>query len=159
MKMKGFSTTPVKYEKQICKELIAAMRDGDTMAEVAANLGVSIRSLYRWASDPKKPEFKEAMELGNTLAEAYWVKLGRKGMMGEIKGWNQVSWLFYMKCRFQWKETQVLETPNNQPKLTKAELDKRIAEYTKSLLPKSGFSAKLIDAEQTEIIANQSQEA
>jgi hypothetical protein len=127
---------PAKYRKSMCADLIKMMSNGDSLEECGAVFGCSRNAILKWAADPRKPEFKEALDFGRTLSEAWWMRLGRRGMVGEIKSWNAVSWIFTMKCRFHWKETLVIETMESIKMLTPAELDKRLADYQSVLLAK-----------------------
>jgi len=89
-----------KYTPEMCTRLVRLMQDGMAIVEVAADFGVNRRTIYAWEKDPNKPEFAEAISLGRTLSEAWWVRHGRLGTIGALAKFNANSWMYTMKCRF-----------------------------------------------------------
>ncbi len=148
----------LKYRKSMCDDIVKMMSQGDSIEECCSTFGCSSITLYRWANDPRKPEFKDALNLGRTLSEAWWMRLGRKGMLGEIKGWSAVSWIFTMKCRFHWKETQVLETLDSVKMVSPAELDKRVAEFKTVLLAEHASETHRVIEHNPEPVVQQHEE-
>ncbi len=66
---------PTKYDPSICADVPALFANGESKAEVAVALGVTRQTLHNWAK--AHPEFFDAMAWGETLAEAWWLRLGR----------------------------------------------------------------------------------
>ena len=93
--------TPYKYKKQFAEDLPKMFRNGESVAEVCVQLGVSRDSFYYWVNN--YPEFKEAYDLGKLHSEAWWSKLGRAGALGERKIQPAV-WVFTMKNKFGWRD-------------------------------------------------------
>jgi predicted transcriptional regulator len=98
---------PSKYDKKKNEEVITLMKEGGSMVEVAALLGITRTTLYDWIN-PESSRFKE--ELSNTikrgvdLAEAWWVKQGRVNLTN--KDFNATLFYMNMKNRFGWKDKQ-----------------------------------------------------
>ena len=73
--------------------------EGQTVVEVAAELGISIATLYRYIE--RFPSFRAAVELGRTYQEAAWAKQGRKNLndptfqtpLYKFLSVNQFGWL------------------------------------------------------------------
>src|SRR3990167_6942381 len=91
-----------KYKPEMCDRLLMMMKNGASVTEVAADLGVRRGTIYDWARDPRKPEWKDALELGKERSEAWWIEKGRNGTFGISSGrFNAASWIYTMKCRFR----------------------------------------------------------
>jgi len=91
-----------RYRRQIAERLPAMFENGESVAEVAQELGVSRMTFYRWVD--KHKEFREAYEEGLFRSEAWWLRLGRAGAAGQIRGANATMWIFNMKNRFKWRD-------------------------------------------------------
>ena len=89
------------YCQKIVDELPEMFRCGESVAEVADKIGVTKQTIYDWCRI--YPEFKEAFDLGKTLAESWWTKLGREGSSCDA-AINSKAWSFNMKNRFGWSE-------------------------------------------------------
>ena len=63
----------MKYDKRACKQAKKVMASGGSKASVAGHLGISSRTLYRWIKT--HPEFKEAIEVGESLGSMYYEKM------------------------------------------------------------------------------------
>ncbi len=90
-----------KYDPEFVKTLPQMFANGESVAEVAAVLGVSRQAFYDWVD--KYPDFAEAYEDGKSLSEAWWTKLGRVGAAGKV-GIQPTVWIFNMKNRFDWRD-------------------------------------------------------
>ncbi len=75
--------------------------NGETIVEVAIDLGISRRTFYDWRK--QYPEFEEALDEGLAVSEAWWSKVGRAGAIG-VKNVNPALWIFNMKNRFKWAD-------------------------------------------------------
>lgn len=127
-----------KYRgKATCNAVFVLMSKGQSMVQVASFLGVTTRTLRNWFSDPRKPEFKEAVERGKVAAEAFWEDIGMRGMVGEIKDFKPATWQFYMKSRFHqdWADINrsEIEIKNGPTKLSDEEIEDKIKEYSSML--------------------------
>jgi len=102
-KSEGFQ--PLDREAPRIEGLSDMYRDGQSLVEVIAKLGVSQMQYFR-ACD-KSSKFKRAHDEGLIRAEAWWSKLGRAGAAGKIK-LNSAAWVFSMKNRFAWTDKKEL---------------------------------------------------
>lgn len=92
---------PTKYEPQACKVVISEMRNGASIVEVCATLGICKQTFYNWTQE--HPDFLDAYKKGLELSQAWWEKLGRAGAAGQIPI-QPATWVFNMKNRFGWKD-------------------------------------------------------
>lgn len=111
-----------KYKAAYCKQVVDYMSEGLSFDSFAGEIGVTRMTLYRWIE--KYPEFQDAKSLADMKCLQWWEKAGRSGMVGKIKGFSGVMWIFSMKARFGrigWRDI-----PEDQP--IKKEPDKAEAE-------------------------------
>lgn len=125
-----------KYDPSFCDRAISLMRDGASKTQVMADLGVGREAFYNYTKDHE--DFKEAVELGKLLSQAWWEAAGQKGIyMG--KDFNSVAWIYNMKNRFrdEWSDKTETEISgkNGAPiridsnsSMSDEELEKRIYE-------------------------------
>jgi orotate phosphoribosyltransferase-like protein len=92
---------PTKYSKEYAERLPYLFREGMSIYEVAAELGISIDTYYAWKK--KHKEFSEANKKGVALSQAWWEELGRQGAAGRTSI-NPATWIFNMKNRFKWTD-------------------------------------------------------
>ena len=90
-----------RYKKQFAQDLPQMFKNGESVAEVCVQFGVSRQAFYDWVK--KYPEFAEAYEQGKLYSEAWWTKLGRAGAAGQV-ALNATPWIFNMKNRFGWTD-------------------------------------------------------
>lgn len=98
---------PSKYTDSMPDRVIELMSEGASLAEVAADLGISRATLDKWSHDERKPEFVESIKRGIDLSEAWWLRQGREAL--REKGFNYVLWYMNMKNRFGWSDRQQVE--------------------------------------------------
>lgn len=79
------------------------MRNGASLCEVAADLGISEETIHVWKRDGKHKAFSAALAAGTALAQAWWEKLGRAGAAGRVDV-QPALWIFNMKNRFKWSD-------------------------------------------------------
>lgn len=91
--------THSKYKKEFAEELPQMFANGESVAEVCIQLGVTRRAFYDWVE--KYPDFADAYQDGKMHAEAWWSKLGRAGAAGKVDIQPTV-WIFNMKNKFGW---------------------------------------------------------
>lgn len=106
---------PVEYDPAICERLPEMFKDGQSVTEVATELGFNRSTLYDWKE--KYPEFSNALEYGIQISKAWWERQGREGLykVSEYDGESKTStskaindkvWAKNMSCRFpeDWRE-------------------------------------------------------
>lgn len=118
--------------------IIDMMNDGASIVEVCAAMKLRRATWYDWLKDDRKPEFKEAVAMGELLSQAWWERQGRINLHADK--FATALWIINMKNRFKndWKDKQEVETYGKDgaplhPKTTDisdAELDARILELT-----------------------------
>ncbi len=68
-----------KWGPAYCARVEALGADGKSVPEIRKQLGISPAAWRNWTK--AHPEFAESVELAADLAEAWWIDVGRKGMM------------------------------------------------------------------------------
>jgi DNA-directed RNA polymerase specialized sigma24 family protein len=66
-------------------------------AEIAAGLGVSVKTLNAWMTAFN--DFREAMSEAKELEYAWWLKVGRQNQFK--RSWNASAWALQMRNRFR----------------------------------------------------------
>lgn len=87
------------YDESYCTKAIEVLSNGESLVAVAAELGVSRKTVYEWKD--KHPEFKEAIEDGLARSQRYWEQMGHDGTTGANKDFCATPWMFTMKSRFR----------------------------------------------------------
>lgn len=95
----GRPRTPVDYDRV---EALAAR--GMDKKDIAACLGITMRTLNQWEIDD--PKFDRAMEKG----QAAGIAAVTGQLLKAINLGNMTGIIFYLKCRGKWKETTIIET-------------------------------------------------
>ncbi len=103
---KGCYSGHGKYKPEMCARVPGLYLKGESDAEVAFALDVSKAMFYRWIN--QYPEFAEAVEIGKTVSECWWQKLGRDGAAGKINVQAKI-FISNMKNRFGWRENIVFD--------------------------------------------------
>lgn len=78
------------------------MKDGASIEEVAAEIGVAVKTLYNWAEEHE--QFLQAKKRGEELSSAWWMKEGRIALRD--KDFSYTGWYMNMKNRFGWRDKQ-----------------------------------------------------
>ena len=73
-----------KWCRETAKKLPDMFREGQSKAEVAAELGVSRPTFDKLIAEHE--ELREAYLLGKTLSEAWWTRVGRAASAGKLAG-------------------------------------------------------------------------
>ena len=68
-----------KWDPSYCAKVETLGAEGKSAPEIRRELGISASAWRSWVK--KHPEFAEAVEQAADLAEAWWIDVGRKGMM------------------------------------------------------------------------------
>jgi hypothetical protein len=67
------------YEAKVCAKVEKLGAEGKSAPEIRRELGISASAWRSWVK--KFPEFADAVEQAADQAEAWWIDMGRKGMM------------------------------------------------------------------------------
>ena len=68
-----------KWDPAFCAKVEALGAEGKSAPEIRRELGIPASTWRAWVK--KHPEFAEAVEEASDQAEAWWIDVGRKGMM------------------------------------------------------------------------------
>jgi len=102
---------PTKYDKSMCEDIIPLMSEGASKCEVAAKIGISEDTLYRWQREI--PEFSEAIKKGEQLSKAWWEEQGRINL--KDKDFSPTLWYMNMKNRHGWRDKQEITGEDGGP--------------------------------------------
>jgi transposase-like protein len=103
---------PTKYTPALCEKLPAMFKNGESVAEVCAELGIWKQAFYDWID--QYPDFSNAYKKGLELSEAWWTKLGRLGSQGKARI-QPATWIFNMKNRYKWTDRTGIPPPDYEP--------------------------------------------
>jgi len=93
---------PTIYDpEKMLPKVLSLFREGASIKEVSAELGINRDTFYEWAR--KHTAFSDTIKRGEELSEAWWLSVGRKGVIGEVKI-NPTLWYMNMKNRFGWSD-------------------------------------------------------
>lgn len=113
----------MKLSQSQTQEVIDGYRTGMSDAEVMEILGLSRKRFERlYANDQV---FADFIDMGRTLAEAWWMRKGRMGI-DETK-FNTNLWMFIAKNRFDWAEKLDTRNGSNAP-TDIADIKRRVAQ-------------------------------
>lgn len=116
---------PSEYKEEFNQIALDLMKEGASIVEVCAEIGINRDTLYDWInpeSDRFNQKFSDTIKLGKQLCQAWWEKKGRDYLIEESemniktgasksKKLNTTAWIFNMKNRFKddWSDTQKQE--------------------------------------------------
>ena len=100
---------PSKYKPEMCEQAIELMKEGASLVEVAAEIGVRRSTIYDWMdeeSDRYIEEFSDTIKRGVELSQSWWEKQGRTNLVNKYQNdsFNASLWYMNMKNRFGWKD-------------------------------------------------------
>lgn len=101
-----------RYTRAACDEVLQYFSEGQSLAEVAANLGISYTTFSTWRK--KHPDFDAAIQDGLKLAEAWWRSQGRRAMASKISSFPPAVYIFTMKSRFGDTDQPQPEPPSEE---------------------------------------------
>jgi hypothetical protein len=88
---------PSSYNPAYCDRVLKLAAKGCGKAEIAAGLGVSVKTLNAWAAAYE--DFREAMSRAKELEYAWWLTAGREGQF--MQSWKAGGWALQMCNRFR----------------------------------------------------------
>ena len=97
----GFGgATYTKYKPEYCLKVIELMSQGASKQELLLEMDSrpTLLTLSYWARE--HPEFKKALDIGQALSEAWWMREGRRNIYN--KDFNAVLYMMQMMNRFGW---------------------------------------------------------
>lgn len=111
---------PTKYNSEWVERLPGMFTDGQSVVEVATELGISVSSYYNY--EKEYPEFLEASTRGKQISQAWWERQGREHLLDEseydagnkistTRKFNDRLWSKNVSCRFRkdWTDKSELE--------------------------------------------------
>ena len=95
---------PTDYRPEYDQRIIEVMREGASLVEFVAEIGVTRESAYEWAR--VHPSFSYAFTRARELCQAWWEKQGRENLSDEFhdgsgKKFNDRLWNKNVSCRFR----------------------------------------------------------
>ena len=102
---------PTKYRKEYCDLLVKHMTLGYSFESFAADCKVNVDTLHEWCK--RHPEFSDSKKLGSAASRKYWETIGKGGMTGKIPGFIASIWIFNMKNRFGWRDSQEIHNSDS----------------------------------------------
>ena len=128
------------------KEIKELYREGASDAEVAAHLDVTIKAYYKQMED--NIAFRQLVQMGRTLAQAFWEGLARKHIRD--KTFNSSLYSFYMKNKFQWADKTEITSQNENLNTNLDELrqqvNKEVERHIKLHTPELTDAQRLLQA-------------
>ena len=107
---------PSEYKEEFNQIALDLMKEGASIVEVCAEIGISRETLYDWINpeSPRfKPVFSDTIKSGIEYAQAWWEAQGRKATFNQT-GFNATSYIFIMKNRFNkdYKDKHDIDSKN-----------------------------------------------
>jgi hypothetical protein len=105
-----------KWDESYCDRVEALGAEGKSVPEIRRALGISPSAWRNWTR--AHPCFAESVELAADLAEAWWIDVGRKGMMLGT-GFSAQTFIYLTKnifpARFRDRQDHTVSGPNDGP--------------------------------------------
>lgn len=115
---------PTKYQDHYPRVLIDIMTDGDDVVHFCVAVGIAKETFYRWTRDHE--EFQDAYKIARTACEAWWINIGRKGMIYS-KEFNAKIFSINMGNRFEWRDRKATYKQVEMPGFVGSLADKAAA--------------------------------
>jgi DNA-binding XRE family transcriptional regulator len=131
----------IEYKRDTNRRIIECGKLGMSLVQMAAELGISRKTLIRWSTDTSKVGFIEAFDLAQTLAQAHMEDIGFKGMRGMYKGFNGPTYLQTMKVRYKDDYSEIDTHKVDFNSVVKAMSDAEINDKLKEMLDKASNPA------------------
>lgn len=123
------------------EKIIDLYTEGGSDAEVAASLRVTIKAFYKNMED--NPAFKELVEFGRTLSQAWWESQFRKNVKN--KNFNSTLLTFYMKNKHGWADKVESSSTSDNLNVNLDELRTRAIKEVEAFIKKN--TPELTDAQ------------
>lgn len=106
---------PTDYNPEWVEKLPDMFSEGQSVLEVAVNLGISRSAYYKY--EQEHPEFMDASTRGKEISQAWWEEVGRTNLtdISEYQGtsykFNDRLWNKNVSCRFRndWTDKSEIE--------------------------------------------------
>lgn len=121
------------YTPDLAARFYEACLLGKSVKEIASEFLVRTETIYKWARDEDKPEFKEAYELGMQAAEVFFEKMGRDNLVEAKPYFRESLFKFITGVRFNWSEKHEQTIKKDETPANEAELDQLIKDKIKQL--------------------------
>jgi hypothetical protein len=131
---------PSSYRSSFCDRVLVLAAEGCGKAEIAAGLGVSVKTLNAWMTAHN--EFREAMSRAKELEYAWWLTAGRKGQF--MRTWKSSGWALQMRNRFRKRFGDRVPAKDKKPEES-ANAEQLRAEMERKLSRIADAGAKDID--------------
>jgi transposase len=101
---------PTLYDPKYCEEVVTLGRIGKSVEQIAANLNVSLRTMYSWRDAHE--EFLHALDDAKTYEQAWWEEQASAYMVEnkESDRLNATLWSRSMAARFPKKYRESTKT-------------------------------------------------
>jgi transposase len=101
---------PTLYDPKYCEEVVTLGRIGKSVEQIAANLNVSLRTMYLWRDTYE--EFMHALDDAKTYEQAWWEEQASAYMVEnkESDRLNATLWSRSMAARFPKKYRESTKT-------------------------------------------------
>jgi hypothetical protein len=111
---------PSKYDPKYCETVIELMKEGKSLSEVCAAIGIGRNRMMHWTEEHK--EFRDSIDTGKALAQAWWEEVARKVATGDhgdhehLKKAHPGLIMFIMSRRYQdyFNKTTTMVTKEGQ---------------------------------------------
>ena len=104
------------YDRKYCAQVEKLGADGLCAVEIRRELGIPRSAWKRWIE--QFPEFAEAVDEADDAAQAYWLNIGRKGVMLGA-GFSSNTYIFLMKNKwpkiYRDRQDHSISGPNDGP--------------------------------------------
>lgn len=117
-----------------------AYAQGMSDAEVMEILGMSRKQFEKRLE--VDPTFREWIEMGRTLSEAWWMRQGRIRITDNK--FNTNLWMFVVKNRFNWAE-KVEQTSNGQQQTSLEQIKKQMANLVNRMKQGKATDAEIVE--------------
>jgi hypothetical protein len=99
------------------------LKEGLSMESFGGVVHVSRDTIYEWLKVHK--EFSDTKNAYEDAGRLLLEKIGMNGMLGKVKNFNTVAWIFIMKNRFKWRDKQPEEVNDNRTFVLAYEVKKK----------------------------------
>lgn len=90
---------PTLYRPEFCEEVVRHGAEGLSRVQIAAELMVSRQTLHDW--EKAYPDFLDAMTRARDLSQAWFEKMGQRGLRLPTKEFNTALWAKQVSNRFR----------------------------------------------------------